>query len=183
MIDAYYKLLLLLGYLKKILVVNQFSSGKNFKLFFTGGIIGSKEKIVIGDNVSLHGWLISDGGKIKIKENTVIHKGTIIRAMNYIEIGKNCDIGGDCYIQDHNSMSLNYLDRRKHAGEILNSPIHIGDDVWIGRRVTVLKGVTIGDRGIIGTNAVVAKSVPRDTTAVGNPAKPIKKHPSYATSS
>lgn len=123
----------------------------------------------------MHGWLISDGGKITIEDNTSIQQRTIVRSMNKITIGKYCKIGSDCCIQDHNSMSINHLQRRKGGGDVISAPIVIGDDVWIGRRATVLKGVKIGDRAIIGACAVVVKNVTAGATAVGNPAQEVKK--------
>jgi len=181
MIKFYYFLLGFLGKFSKFFFRNNFSAGKNFELFFGGGVIGNKHNIIIGNNVRLFGWLISDGGKIIIKDNTTIHRNTIIRAREQIEIGEYCDIAGEVYIQDHNSMPLNYLDRMKHArgtpwpaGEILHKAVKIGNNVWIGRRVMIMKGVTIGDRSIIGAGAVVTQDVPSDAIAVGNPAKIVK---------
>ena len=57
-----------------------------------------------------------------------------------------------------------------HKGDIV-----IGNDVWIGYEAVILAGVTIGDRAIIGTRAVVTKDVPPYTIVGGVPAKPIRK--------
>lgn len=54
-------------------------------------------------------------------------------------------------------------------------PITIGNDCWIGANVTVLPGVTIGKGCTIGSGAVVQKSIPDYSVAVGVPAKVIKK--------
>lgn len=179
-VNIYYRLSALFGNLKKLLFVNSYQAGKNFKLGIDGGIIGDKDKIIIGNNVALSGWLISDGGKIIIGDNTIINKNTIIRSMNLVQIGKYCDIASDCAIQDHNSRSLDYKERRKYMltgkfdEKVLNSPVVIGNDVWIGRRVVVLKGVKVGDRAILATNAVITKDVPSSSIAAGNPAKIVK---------
>lgn len=50
----------------------------------------------------------------------------------------------------------------------------VGNDVWIGQRVTVLPGVHIGDGAIIGANAVVASDIPPYTIAAGNPCRVIR---------
>lgn len=53
--------------------------------------------------------------------------------------------------------------------------IVIGNDVWIGRKSTIMPGVKIGDGAIIAAHSVVAKNIEPYTVAGGNPAKPIKK--------
>ena len=55
-----------------------------------------------------------------------------------------------------------------------NSPIIIGNNVWIGTEARICKGVTIGDNAIIAANAVVTKDVPANAIAAGNPAKIVK---------
>lgn len=52
--------------------------------------------------------------------------------------------------------------------------VTIGNDVWIGQRVTIMPGVTIGDGCIIATNAVVTKDVPPYSVVGGVPAKVLK---------
>jgi acetyltransferase-like isoleucine patch superfamily enzyme len=54
-----------------------------------------------------------------------------------------------------------------------NEPVIIGNDVWIGSRVTILPGVKIGDGAIIGASAVVTKDVEPYSIVAGNPAKKI----------
>lgn len=180
-VNLYYKFSSIFGMVKKIIFLGKYTAGKNFKLDLAGGIIGSKDKIIIGDNVTLAGWLISDGGEIIVGDNTIINKDTIIRSMKSIKIGKYCDIANECAIQDHNSRSLDHEQRRKFmlTGKfdetVLNSPVVIGDDVWIGRRATILKGVSIGNGSIIATNAVVTKDIPEFSIAAGNPAEIVKK--------
>jgi acetyltransferase-like isoleucine patch superfamily enzyme len=174
MVNIYYFFLRILGELSKIFFWRKFSAGRNFKLYLGGGFSGKKGKITVGNNCRLFGWLISDGGKITIGNKTVIHKKTIVRSMESVTIGNHCDIGGEVYIQDHNSMSLNYSERRRLEGSISHKPVIIGDDVWIGRRSMIMKGVTIGDRAIIAAGAVVTHDVPADSVAAGNPAKIVK---------
>ena len=54
------------------------------------------------------------------------------------------------------------------------TPIHIGNDVWIGARVIILPNVTIGDHVIVGAGAVVTKNVPDYAIVGGNPARVIR---------
>ena len=55
-----------------------------------------------------------------------------------------------------------------------DSIVTIGDDVWVGGNVTILPGVTIGDRAVIGAGAVVTEDIPADSVAVGAPARVIR---------
>ena len=55
------------------------------------------------------------------------------------------------------------------------APVSIGEECWIGGRVTICPGVTIGDRAVIGAGSLVTKDIPADTLAVGSPAKVVKK--------
>ena len=58
----------------------------------------------------------------------------------------------------------------RHSGHD-SAPIHIGRNAWIGRGVTVLGGVTIGERAVVGANSVVTRDVPAGSIAVGAPAR------------
>ena len=60
--------------------------------------------------------------------------------------------------------------------ELSSSPVSIGDGCWIGERVTVLPGVSIGAGAIIGAASVVSKDIPAHSIALGSPAKVVKKY-------
>ena len=105
-------------------------------------------------------------------------------AKESITIGNDVNIGGDCLIMDNDAHPHNYLQRRgvyaKEVGQqeylksIPTAPVQIDDDVWIGARCQVLKGVHIGARSIIAAGSVVTKDIPADVIAGGNPCKVIK---------
>lgn len=110
-----------------------------------------------------------------------------------IEIGNNSDIGyksaiyGKCIIGDNVMMApevkiytRNHRFDRKDIPMIKQGttpvkPVIIGNDVWIGSRVIILPGVTIGDGAIIGAGSVVTKDVPPYSIFAGNPAKFIRE--------
>lgn len=101
-----------------------------------------------------------------------------IWARESIVIGNNVNIGADCIVFDHDAHSLDHLKRRCYADDsagTATAPIRIADDVLIGARTIVLKGVTIGARAIVGAGSVVAGDIPAGEIWAGNPAKFIKK--------
>ena len=61
----------------------------------------------------------------------------------------------------------------------ITKPITIGDNVYIGNNVIILPGVTIGSNVIIGAGAVVSRSIPDNSVAVGVPARVIKTADEY----
>ena len=91
-----------------------------------------------------------------------------------ITIGNRVTIGADVILLDSDGHSLDYTKR----GTIDDIPrcksIEINDDVLIGTRSIILKGVTIGARSIIGSGSIVSKDIPSDCIAAGNPCKVIK---------
>jgi len=148
--------------------------------------LNSKCKVVIGDYVKLDGTIFCNArGSITIGEYTVIRTGSVINADNNISIGKYCFLSKDVIIYDNNGHPTNVELRRKQLLNLhhtpidnyqgINAPVVIENDVWIGNRAIILKGVTIGQGAIIGAGAVVTKNVPPNTIAAGNPAKVVKK--------
>ncbi len=76
------------------------------------------------------------------------------------------------YTQNHDFSRTDItMDQQGWADE---KPVVIEDDVWIGSRVIILPGVTIGKGSVIGASAVVTKSVPPYSVVAGNPAKIVK---------
>lgn len=105
---------------------------------------------------------------------------------DYSGIGVNCLVSGRTYIGSHVMMGPDcIMYSYSHAHDCLDipmdqqgfedpTPIHIGDDVWIGARVIILPGVKIGSHCIIGAGAVVTKDVPDYAVVGGVPAKVIR---------
>lgn len=100
-----------------------------------------------------------------------------ITCANEIIIGEGTLLGKFVTITDnaHGKNCLGELDLPPYKRELLSKgPVHIGKNVWIGDKVTVLPGVTIGDNAIIGSNSVVTKDIPANNIACGIPAKIIR---------
>ena len=107
--------------------------------------------------------------KIEIAANTYINRNTIIDAIALIQIGRDCAIGPNCYITDHD----HGLDSRfpPLQQSMIAKETIIGDRVWLGANVTILKGVRIGNDAVIGAGSVVTKDILAKAIAVGVPAK------------
>ncbi len=143
--------------------------------------------IKIGKNCEIFGILYSmDNGKITIGDYTEIREHSFVGSVDNVKIGNYVIISNNVKIYDNNNhptdpeirkqMCINgfYGDawRWTHAER---KPVIIEDNVWIGERTTILKGVKIGEGAIIGCNSVVTKDVSPYTIAAGNPAKEVKK--------
>ncbi len=93
--------------------------------------------------------------------------GTVIGCFKEITIGNNVLIGSNTLITDSNW----------HPKDIRSGnpqPVVIGNNVWLGVNVTVLKGIKIGDNAVIGAGSVVTKTIPANVVAAGNPCKVIR---------
>jgi acetyltransferase-like isoleucine patch superfamily enzyme len=138
-------------------------------------------RIQFGENVLLYPDVhleTHENARIEIGDGVVISRGTHIVAMAGVSIGKGTMIGEYTSIRDANHSRDPGLPIRD-SGHIAN-PIEIGEEVWLGRGVTVLGGIQIGDRATVGANAVVTRDVPAGVTAVGIPAMPISSRVSGA---
>ncbi len=99
--------------------------------------------------------------------------GAAIFCATGIEIGNDVQIGANANIYDTDFHALDHIDRRL-GRNTPTAPVYIGDDVWIGANVTVLKGVNIGKRAVIAAGSVVTSHIPADTVAGGVPCKVIR---------
>ena len=109
--------------------------------------------------------------KIKFGNNISTNNNIFLCAANYIEIGDNTLIGQYVTIMDHEAHGIAY-DKRRQLGDI--GKIIIGQNIWIGNNVTILKNSEIGDNTIIATGAVVSGKFPANVIIGGVPAKCIK---------
>lgn len=116
--------------------------------------------------------------KISIGSNVSMQSNCHISAINSVTIDDNVLMASFIYISDHSHgeptvemMEIPPLERPLFS----KGPIHICRNVWLGEKVSVMPGVTIGEGSIIGANSVVTKDIPPYCVACGAPAKVIKK--------
>ena len=120
---------------------------------------------------------IDDNANVIIGNNVGV-SSSCLWSKKSITFGNNVKIGADCLFFDSDMHSLNYINRRNPTTDIKDAksaPIIIGNDVFIGTRSIITKGITIGDCSIIASGCVVVKSVPPNEVWGGNPAKFIRK--------
>ena len=119
---------------------------------------------------------IGAAGRVSIGRDTFINSRVRFAAREpaTIKIGKRVFIGPGCFFETLNH-ALMVDDHGKRPA--IPRSIVLEDDVWLGARVTVLPGVTIGSHSVIAAGAVVAADVPAHTLAGGIPARPIRTLP------
>lgn len=115
-------------------------------------------------------------GMTKVNRQTVIGEFSVVCGLTVsgdgaVEIGRNCHFAPDVLVLTQNH---DYDDgaRIPYGDKFHQKPVKIGDFVWIGQRVTILPGTTIGEGAIIQAGAVVHGKIPPMAIAGGNPAKP-----------
>ena len=140
----------------------------------------------IGSQTDIEGKLVFEkrDAIIRIGSRTHIGGSTLLDAACEISIGDDVQIAFECLIMDHNSHSVCYSERepdvldwqkgRKDWTHVPMAPVRIGNKAWLGARVIVLKGVSIGEGAVVGAGSVVTKDVPDWTIVAGNPSKVIR---------
>lgn len=119
---------------------------------------GLDAKIEIGNGFSIRRGAVLNvsAGKLNVGENVFINYGTKINVRASIKIGNGCIIGQDVLVYDHDH---NYKSPDRQT-EFITAPVEIGNNVWIGSQVIILKGVTIGDNAVIAAGSVVVDDIP-----------------------
>ena len=136
--------------------------------------IGKEARVVFGANCVLDRFLTVEAeGRLSVGAGTIFGHHCTLVALRDLEIGADCLIANlvDIRDNDHNFADLDLPIREQGASV---APVKIGRNVWLGTKVTVIKGVTIGDNAIVGANAVVTKDIPANAIAAGVPARVIR---------
>lgn len=176
---------------------NYFKSlGKTHKIKLD--VIGNNNKIIIGSSIVMNSTIYirgnnntikienqchinntnfrieDDFGILSIGNKTSIEGANFIIAENNISIiiGEDCMFSSGIQIEASDSHTVLAMDNSQRIN--FGKDILIGNHVWLGRFVTILKGVTINDNCIIGTKSLVTKNTDKNSLYVGIPAKKIK---------
>lgn len=136
-------------------------------------VIGSG-RLSVGDRVTVVGTPlptkleVGRGGQLKLGDATFVNFGVDINAQVSITIGDHVRIAPLVSIVDDDWHQVEPSRPRRRA------PVVIEPDVWLGRLVTVLPGVTIGRGSVVAAGSVVSRSIPSGVLAAGSPARPIR---------
>jgi acetyltransferase-like isoleucine patch superfamily enzyme len=108
---------------------------------------------------------------ISVGARTIIRQDCKIDATTAVTIGADCQISWGVQILDTDYHTVDYTPSKTSTK---SAPVAIGDRVWVGTGVIILKGVTVGDFAVIGAGSVVTRDVPAHTLVAGNPARAIR---------
>lgn len=143
--------------------------------------------VILGDGVQF-GWrnsplfytgychveVTSPESCIEIGDRTEFNNNLLLKSEGPgIRIGRDGLFGAHVEIFDSNFHDLHPARRR--SGTQRMGPVDIGDNVFVGMGVRILKGVTIGSDSVIGAGSVVASSIPAGVVAAGNPARVVRE--------
>ena len=189
---------LYIGWNKIYFFLNNIKYGKNFRVFnhlylkiHVGALVQIGNNCTIMSGAGLNPLsrniktCIYVGKKATLKlGNDVGISSSTLWVKESVSIGNSVAIGADCIIMDTDAHNLDWKIRcseeTNEYGESVDmvtaasAPIVIEDNVLVGARCIILKGVTIGARSIIGSGSIVTKYIPSDCIAAGNPCKVIK---------
>lgn len=138
------------------------------------------EAIRIGDNVMLaHAVTLSaKGGHIEIGSDTGLGTQTVVQSTNDCptRIGKDCIVGPQCYLVGGGNYATGDLETPiREQGILRDSGCELGDNVWLGGKVTVLGNVRMGSGSVAASGAVVTKNVDDNTIVGGVPARRLRQ--------
>ncbi len=121
-------------------------------------------------------WITApDPARITIGDGTFLNLGVMVAALSLVEIGQHCMFANGCFVTDADHRIDDPVTPVTWQGFTSRGPTRIADNVWCGANVVVTSGVTIGERSVIGANAVVTRDIPPFSVAVGAPARVIRQ--------
>jgi acetyltransferase-like isoleucine patch superfamily enzyme len=145
--------------------------------------IGPKCRLEVGRNAVLelgrwswigHGCKIRcHEGRVSLGAKSVMGQECTISAYQHVSIGRECVIADRVMLIDFDHGSVE-VERPIRLQGIYKRDVHVGHNVWIGYGACILRGVSIGDNAIIGTNSVVTKDVEPNAVVGGVPARVLR---------
>jgi maltose O-acetyltransferase len=125
----------------------------------------------LGNRVNVRARCFFGGTNVRIGTRTFVNYICFFDNSDSITLGENCSLGMEVMLC---TSSHEIGDPDQRAGQGVSAPISIGDGCWLGTRVTVLPGVTIGDGCVIAAGSVVTGDCGPNGLYAGSPAKRIR---------
>jgi acetyltransferase-like isoleucine patch superfamily enzyme len=163
--------------LRARLTLSRATRSGHFARLWGRALIDNQGEMIIGDRVRLKGTLTpvelvtGPHGRLEIGANVFINYGCSIAAFKLVVIGPDCSIGPYANLIDNDFHRIE-PERRSEMPE--SRPVILEANVWLGSRVIVLPGVTIGRDSVIGAGSVVTRDIPPRSLAAGVPARVIR---------
>ena len=121
-------------------------------------------------------WLtLAAEARIEIGAGCFLNRGTMLAALEAIEIGDHVMFANNCFVGDSDHRYDDPARPITHQGFVARGPVRIGSNCWFGVNCVVTGGVEIGERAVIGANSVVTQDIPAGVIAAGVPAKVIRE--------
>ena len=95
-----------------------------------------------------------EGGELIIGDKCFFNQNVSITCKEKVVIGDRCQIANNVVIVDHDHAGS------ENWGSYVETPVTIGNDVWIGANVVIMRGTTIGDKAVIGAGSIVKGDIP-----------------------
>jgi acetyltransferase-like isoleucine patch superfamily enzyme len=115
--------------------------------------------------------------QIVIGEGSSLVGGTVISALQRVELGRHVLVARNAYLADHSHETSDPSVPVLAQGLTEPDPIVIGDGSWLGQNVVVLPGTTLGPGSVVGANSVVGGTHPARSLLVGAPARLVRRLP------
>ncbi|SDT17872.1 Acetyltransferase (isoleucine patch superfamily) [Actinopolymorpha singaporensis] len=123
----------------------------------------------LGDGTRLH----AHEGTLRIGDKCVLGRDVTVNCYLDVEIGRSCLFADWVYVCDFDHVTSDLAVPIKDQG-LVKSPVRIGPDCWLGTKVTVVRGTTVGTGAVLAAHAVVRGEVPDFGVAAGVPARIVK---------
>jgi acetyltransferase-like isoleucine patch superfamily enzyme len=134
-------------------------------------------RICLGQDVCIYSYLATvelyagPGAELVLEDGVFVNNGVILSASQAIRVGARSMIGPHCVLMDNDFHGVEPQER--HAGGVCAS-ITLEEDVWLGTRAIILKGVRIGRGSVVAAGSVVTKDVPAGVLVAGIPARVVR---------
>ncbi|MET9023940.1 acyltransferase [Actinopolymorpha sp. NPDC004070] len=133
----------------------------------------------LGDGTRLH----AHEGTLRIGDKCVLGRDVTVNCYLDVEVGRSCLFADWVYVCDFDHVTTDLAVPIKDQG-LVKSPVRIGPDCWLGTKVTVVRGTTVGTGAVLAAHAVVRGEVPDYGVAAGVPARVVKnRRDTYAAES